>query len=194
MPDEALFTQLVRKHKKEIKNLLGSNINVVEKVVKLRMLARDLARNYFNIIQYNNIEEFQKDYDQERSPLVELEGPGIRYGDLIILKNCPSVPLFDDFKENGSFPDYWTDLPKEFMDKFRNEAILHPLCIVHQTFRDLLASQIPKGKGVVHSIAVACRSGTGKVVYSEFGMMTSGVKKDELDRLINGFACAFQVR
>ncbi len=194
MPDEALFTQLVRKHEKEIKDILGSDINVVEKVVKLRMLARDLARQYFNIIKYNNIDEFQKEYDNDQSPLVELEGPGIRYGDLIILKHCPSVPLFEDFKEDGKFPDYWQDLPREFMEQFKNEAILHPLCIVHQTFRDLLASQIPKGKGVVHSIAVACRSGAGKIVYSEFGMMTSGVKKEELDKLINGFACAFQVR
>ncbi len=194
MPDEVLFTQLVRKHEKEIKDILSSDLDVVEKVVKLRMLARELARNYFNIIKYNDIEEFHQDYDRNNSPLVELEGEGLRYGDLIILKNCPSVPLFEDFKEEGEFPSYWTDLPQEFMERLKNEAILHPLCIVHQTFRDLLASQIPKGKGVVHSIAVACRSGTGKVVYSEFGMMTSGVKKEELDRLINGFACAFQVR
>ncbi|RMG00537.1 MAG: hypothetical protein D6726_11125, partial [Nitrospirae bacterium] len=133
MPDEALFTQLVRKHEKEIKDILGSDINVVEKVVKLRMLARDLARQYFNIIKYNNIDEFQKEYDNDQSPLVELEGPGIRYGDLIILKNCPSVPLFEDFKEGDKFPDYWQDLPREFMEQFKNEAILHPLCIVHQT-------------------------------------------------------------
>ena len=57
------------------------------------------------------------------------------------------------------------------MKTMKNEAILHPLCIVHQSFRDELAKKIPKGASFVHSIAVACRSGAnGKVVFNEFGL------------------------
>lgn len=44
------------------------------------------------------------------------------------------------------------------------------------------------------SIAVACRSGTGKVVYSDFGLSMSEISKEEIDPAINGFACAFQSR
>jgi len=194
MKEESLFTRLVRERKEDIQKVLGSGSDIVEMVVMLRRLAREIARTYFNVINYNNIEEFYNDYECGKSPLVELEGPGFRSNNLIILNTCPSVPLFEDFKSEGRFPEYWEKLPGEYMEKFRNEAILHPLCIVHQTFRDQLASQIPKGKGIVHSIAVACRSGAGKVVYSDFGLSLAEVKKDEVDKVIEGHACAFQLR
>lgn len=194
MSAECLFTRLVREKKDNIKKILGADSDIVEKVVMLRRLARDIARKYFNIINYKSLEDFYKDYENGKSPLVELEGDGFRSKDLIILNECPSAPLFPDFKEDGEFPEYWTKLPQLFMEKFKNEAILHPLCIVHQTCRDLLASQIPKGKGVVHSIGVACRSGaTGKVVYSEFGLSSSIATKEDIDKVIDGFACAFHL-
>jgi hypothetical protein len=194
MSDECLFTSLIRERKDNIKQILGSDSDIVEKVVMLRRLAREIARKYFNIINYQSIDDFYKDYENGKSPLVELEGSGFREKDLIILNKCPSVPLFDDFKVNGEFPEYWTKLPQQYMDKFKNEAILQPLCIVHQTCRDLLASQIPKGRGVVHSIGVACRSGaTGKVVYSDFGLSSSVVPKEGIAKAIDGFACAFHL-
>ncbi len=193
MSEECLFTKLIRERKDKIKEIMESESDIVEKVVILRRLAREIAKNYFKIINYQNLDEFYADYESGKSALVELEGTGFREKDIIILNKCPSVPLFEDFKENGEFPDYWTKLPQQYMDTFKNEAILQPLCIVHQTFRDLLASQIPKGRGVVHSIGVACRSGTGKVVYSDFGLSTSTVTKEEIDTAIDGFACAFHL-
>lgn len=193
MPQECLFTRLIRERKDEIRDILGSESDIVEKVVMLRRLARGIAKKHFNINNYQNLDEFYTDYESGRSPLVELEGAGFKDNNLIILKKCPAVALFEDFKIDEEFPDYWTTLPQEYMDKFKNEAILHPLCIVHQTFRDLLASQIPKGRGVVHSIGVACRSGSGKVVYSNFGLSTSSLTKAEVDKIIDGFACAFHL-
>jgi len=194
MPGECLFTKLVRERKEDLKKILGADSDIVEKVVLLRRLAREIARQYFNIINYENIEDFYKDYENGKSPLVELEGPGFRDKDLIILNECPSVPLMSEFKIEGEFPDYWSKIPQQYMDSFKNEAILHPLCIVHQTFRDLLASQIPKGRGVVHSIGVACRSGaTGKVVYSDFGLSSSVATKEEINNVIDGYACAFHL-
>ncbi len=194
MSAECLFTRLVRERKEDIKKILGSESDIVEKVVMLRRFAREIARKYFNIINYENIEDLYKDYESGKSPLVELEGTGFREKDLIILNECPSVPLFPEFKVDDEFPDYWTKIPQQYMDKFKNEAILHPLCVVHQTFRDLLASQIPKGRGVVHSIGVACRSGaTGKVVYSDFGLCSTVATKEEIEKVIDGFACAFHL-
>ena len=194
MPAECLFTRLVREKKNDIKKILESDSDIVEKVVMLRRFAREIARKYFNIINYENIEDFYKDYENGKSPLVELEGAGFRDKDLIILNECPSVALFPEFQTNGEFPEYWSRIPQEYMDKFKNEAILHPLCVVHQTFRDLLASQIPKGRGVVHSIGVACRSGaTGKVVYSDFGLSSTVATKEDIEKVIDGFACAFHL-
>ncbi len=195
MSEECLFTRLIRERKENIKQILGSGSDIVEKVVMLRRLAREISKKYFNIIKYQDMNAFYDDYESGKSPLVELEGTGFRERDLIILNNCPSVPLFEDFKVNGEFPEYWTKLPQQYMDKFKNEAILQPLCIVHQTCRDLLASQIPKGRGgVVHSIGVACRSGaTGKVVYSNFGLSSSAVPKEDIAKVIDGYACAFHL-
>jgi len=197
MDEEPIFTKVIRERIGEIKGILESkNFSVAEKVSRLRSIAREIAHNYFEYMPYTSLEEFYNDYDRKNSPLSKLEGPGMRYGDLIILKNCPSVPLFDYFKEeDGKFPDYWKTLPEEFMRLFENEAILHPLCIVHQAFRDILASHIPKGSGVVHSIAVACRSTTtGKIVYSQFGLKLANRTKRDVEKKIEGFACAFLVR
>ncbi len=194
MSAECLFTRLIREKKEDIKKILESDSDIVEKVVMLRRFARGIARKYFNIINYENIEDFYGDYEKGKSPLVELEGTGFRDKDLIILNECPSVPLFPEFQTDGEFPDYWAKIPQEYMDKFKNEAILHPLCVVHQTFRDLLASQIPKGRGVVHSIGVACRSGaTGKVVYSDFGLSSTVATREDIEKVIDGFACAFHL-
>lgn len=191
---EALFTRLMREKKDDIHKILGSDSDIVEKVVILRRMAREIAKKYFTIINYKNLAHFHNDYVAGNSPLTELEGPGFLSRDLTILKSCPSATLFDDFKVNGDFPDYWTKIPQQFMEKFRNESILHPLCIVHQTFRDQLTGRIPKGNGVVHSIAVACRSGTGKVVYSDHGLYHARMTRDDIDRVIDGYACAFQLR
>ncbi len=194
MSAECLFTRLIREQKEKFKTVFEANSDIVEKVVTLRRMARQIAKDYFNIINYQNIDDFYKDYEAGKSPLVELEGAGFRERDIIILNDCPSAPLFEEFKENGEFPEYWARIPQEYMDKFKNEAILHPLCVVHQTFRDLLASQIPKGRGVLHSVGVACRSGaTGKVVYSDFGLTTTTVKREEIAEVIDGYACAFHL-
>ncbi|UCG78606.1 MAG: hypothetical protein JSV21_01860 [Nitrospirota bacterium] len=189
------LTRIVKHYESRIRSILSSDKTVIEKTVELRIFAREIASKYFERMHYKNIDDFYFDYKNGRSPITALEGEGIVAGEILILKKCPMAALLNDFKVEDSFPDYWTSLPIEFMEKMKNEAILHPLCIVHQSFRDELAKQIPKGASFVHSIAVACRSGAnGKVVYSEFGIMMSGVTKDEIDRHIDGMACAFYVK
>lgn len=191
----AELTHIIKQRQKEFKSVLSSNSSIVEKTVILRRMARKIASEHFDKMHYSNIDEFYAEYAEGRSPISDMEGEGIVYNDVIILKKCPMAPLFDDFKINGRFPDYWSVLPDQFMKEFKNESILHPLCIIHQSFRDELAKKIPKGNSFVHSVAVACRSGAnGKVVYSDFGLQISGKSKEEIYDAIGGMACAFYVR
>jgi hypothetical protein len=191
----AQLTTIVKKRSSEFKKILSNGATVVEKTVTLRRMARKIAADYFDKMHYNDIDEFYKEYMEGKSPIIELEGEGVVHDDILILNKCPMAPLFGEFKEDGEFPAYWSKLPQEFMSQFKNESILHPLCIVHQSFRDELAKKIPKGNSFVHSIAVACRSGAnGKVVYSDFGIGLSGKTKEEINEAIDGKACAFYVR
>ena len=194
MPEPPQLTQLVKEMEEKIKKILKSDVNIVERVVFLRKMARDLAKEHVGVMNYDSLDDFQREYDKGKSSIVKLEGSGISYGNIVVLKKCPMAPLFKDFKVEGKFPDYRLSLPAEYMEKFREEAILHPLCIIHQTFRDLLVSKIPKEKGVIHSLAVACRSDTGRVIYSKLGLSIAKVSKEKVDTLIEGFACAFYVR
>jgi len=191
----AELTMIVKQYESEIKTLLSSGRTAVEKAVALRMFARKIASMHGDQMHYTDIDQFLEDYKQGRCPISKLEGEGAVVGDLFILKKCPMAPLFPDFKDNGSFPDYWSSLPEEYMKQMRNEAILHPLCIVHQAFRDELAKMIPKGTSFVHSIAVACRSGgNGKVVFNNFGLQFTTLTKEQVHEAINGMACAFYVQ
>lgn len=191
----AELTLIVKQYKDEIRSLLASGKTAVEKAVALRMFARKIASMHEDTMHYSSISEFIGDYERGKCPISRLEGEGIIVGDLFILKKCPMSPLFPDFKDNGSFPDYWSSLPGEFMSQMKSEAILHPLCIVHQSFRDELAKRIPKGSSFVHSIAVACRSGSnGEVVYNKFGLQFSSLSKEQVAEAINGMACAFYVQ
>lgn len=92
--------------KEDIKKILGADSDIVEKVVMLRRITREIARQYFDIIKYNDIEDFHRDYENGKSPLVKLEGTGFRNKDLIILNECPSADLLPDFKVDGEFPEY----------------------------------------------------------------------------------------
>lgn len=191
-----LLTEIIRNRHKEIKELLSrKDLDISLKTAKLRILARDIGGQIVENNGYNSIEEFFDAYDRGLSSLTRLEGEGIRYGEIIILKECPMVPVFELFKDGSDFPDYWKHIPEEYMKVFKNEAILHPLCIIHQRFRDELASRIKKGNSVVHSVAVACRStSSGKVVYSKFGLRMAGLEEKAIGLLIDGRACAFLVK
>lgn len=191
----AQLTRIVKKRGDEFKKILSNGATVVEKTVTLRRMARQIAADYFDKMHYSNIDEFYREYMAGKSPIIDLEGAGEVHDDILILNKCPMAPLFGEFKEDGEFPAYWSKLPQEFMAEFKNESILHPLCIVHQSFRDELAKKIPKGNSFVHSVAVACRSGSnGKIVYSKFGIELSGKTKEEINKVIDGKACAFYVR
>lgn len=194
--DFAEITKIIKNREREVKNILSSkDTDIVTKTVLLRRLAREIAEAFVGRMSYKTLEDFFEAYDKGESPLIQLEGEGIRHDDIIILKDCPMSPLFEDFKEGADFPDYWKTVPEQYMETFKNEALLHPLCIVHQRCRDELAAKVPKGKSFVHSIAIACRSmSSGKIVYSSSGLHLSGRTEDEIQRLIDGMACAFQVR
>lgn len=191
-----LLTDIVKKHKEEIEEILSRHdLDIALKTARLRLLARQFANDLAKNNGYHSINEFFEDYDKGLSPLIKLEGEGVRYGEVIILKDCPMVPVFGIFKNGDGFPEYWKLVPEQYMTNFKNEAILHPLCIIHQKFRDELTSRIKKGNSVVHSVAVACRSTTsGKIVYSEFGLQMAGMEKEAINLIINGRACAFLVK
>ncbi len=191
-----LITDIVKKQKEKIEEILSRHdLDIALKTAMLRLLARQIADGLARDNGYHSINEFFEEYDKGTSPIIKLEGEGVRYGKVIVLKDCPMVPVFKIFKKGTDFPEYWKRIPEEYMTKFKNEAILHPLCIIHQKFRDELASRIKKGNSVVHSVAVACRSTTsGKIVYSEFGLQMADMGKEAINLIINGRACAFVVK
>lgn len=191
-----VLTEKVREIQEKLKEIfLREDIDIVLKTTMLRTIARQLAEELGRGIEYSSIHEFFETYERGNSPLINLEGEGVRNGEIIVLKECPMVPVFELFKSGAGFPEYWKKIPQEYMSKFKNEAILHPLCVVHQTIRDTLASRIKKGDSVVHSVTVACRStNSGKIVYSEFGLWMAKMEKEEVDLMIDGKACAFLVK
>lgn len=190
---EAYITTFIREQAGRIRGILeDQQLDIVEKTSMLRSIARRRANNDLESMSYKSLEDFEACYDRGETPLTHLEGPGFRAGDLFILKLCPMVPVFGSFKDNGAFPAFWSSITGEYMDRFGNEAILHPLCIVHQTFRDQLTSRIPKGNSFVHSITVACRSGSnGKIVHCRHGLNVAQLKPEDVDPLLEGYACAF---
>jgi len=191
--EEPYITTFVRENADRIRRILAdSSLDIVEKATMLRSIARRRAAEDIESMSYGSLDEFEEHYDRGETPLTRLEGPGFRKGDLFILKSCPMVPVFGEFRENGGFPDFWTETTQSYMARFGNSAILHPLCIFHQTFRDQLTARIPKGDHYVHSITVACRSGAnGKIVYCPHGLEVSGLDVPTVEDLIRGWACAF---
>ena len=190
---EAFITSFVRREKEQISRILRDPaLHITEKASYLRRLARKNAEAYAGRMDFRDLEDFEKQYDQGNTPLTYLEGPGFRVGDLFVLKQCPIAPLFSEFRENGEFPEYWDRLSREYLGQYGKEAILHPLCIVHQTFRDQLTGRIRKGEHFVHSVTVGCRSGaTGKIVHSSYGLGVSKLTEQEVDAALEGHACAF---
>jgi len=190
---EAFITSFVRQNKEQIRRILEDpGLHITEKTTYLRRLARTTADVYAGRMDFRDLEDFEQQYDLGNTPLTYLEGPGFRVGDLFVLKHCPIAPLFSEFKENGSFPEYWDRVSDEFMRQYGKEAILHPLCIVHQTFRDQLTSRLRKGEHFVHSVTVACRSGaTGKILHSSYGIGVAKLPEQEVDAALERHACAF---
>ncbi len=193
---EAFITAFVRENKDKIRRILEDGaLDIVEKTTLLRRIGRSIAEKHGGTMHFKDLEDFEAHYDRGETPLTHLEGEGFRDGDVFILKACPMVPVFGEFKENGIFPEFWSSTTREYTEQFKNEALLHPLCIVHQTFRDILTSKIPKGRSYVHSVTVACRSGaSGEVVHSNYGMKLAGVTAEEINEKIDGWACAFYAR
>jgi hypothetical protein len=190
------LTDIVRREADKIKEILYSDrLTIVGKTIALKELGRKIAEEIYTQ-QYNSLDEFYQAYDRGADPMQALEGTGKRKGDLIILDDCPVAGLNDPaielFKEAGKFPNEWAAIVEEYKQVFKNDAILHPLCIVHQRIREELAKKIPKGKSFVHATEVACRSmSTGKVVYSEWGMQLSGETKEDIEKLIDKKACIY---
>jgi len=190
------LTEIVRRDSDKIKEILYSDkLTIVGKTIALKELGRKIAEELYTQ-QYRSLDEFYEAYDKGADPMQTLEGKGSRKGDLIILDDCPVAGLHDPaielFKEAGKFPPEWEAIVDEYKQVFKNDAILHPLCIVHQRIREELAKKIPKGKSFVHATEVACRSmSTGKVVYSEWGLQLSGESREQIEKLIDKKACIY---
>ncbi|MBI5190649.1 MAG: hypothetical protein HZA22_08225 [Nitrospirae bacterium] len=192
------LTDIVKREVDKIKEILYSDkVTIVGKTIALKELGRKIAEELYTA-QYNSLDEFYADYDRGADPMQALEGRGTRKGDLVILDDCPVAGLHDSaidlFKEGGAFPPEWDAIVEEYKQVFKNEAILHPLCIVHQRIREELAKKIPKGTSYVHATEVACRSmKTGKIVMSDWGMQLSGEAKEEIEKLIDKKACIYYI-
>jgi len=190
------LTDIVEREAEKIKEILYSDkLTIVGKTIALKELGRKIAEEIYTQ-QYHSLEEFYEAYDHGKDPMQQLEGKGTRKGDLIILEDCPVAGLKDHpidlFKETGKFPPAWDAIVEEYKQVFKNDAILHPLCIVHQRIREELAKKIPKEKAYVHATEVACRSmATGKVVFSEWGLQLSGESREEIEKLIDKKACIY---
>jgi len=190
------LTDIVKRDADKIKEILYSDkLTIVGKTIALKELGRKIAEEIYTQ-QYRSLEEFYEAYDRGSDPMQSLEGKGSRKGDLVILEDCPVAGLHDPaielFKKGDKFPPEWDAIVEEYKQVFKNDAILHPLCIVHQRIREELAKKIPKGNTFVHATEVACRSmSTGKVVYSDWGLQLSGETKEEIEKLIDKKACIY---
>jgi len=190
------LSDIVKEQAGKIKEILYSEkLSIVGKTIALKELGRKIAEELY-AKDYKSAEEFYSDYDASTDPMQQLEGKGTREGDLIILEDCPVAGLHECpielFKEGGKFPPEWQAIMDEYKQVFKNDAILHPLCIVHQRIREELAKKIPKEKASVQATEVACRSmKDGKVVFSEYGLQLSGKTKEEIEKLIEGKACIY---
>jgi len=190
------LSDIIRREVDKIKEILYSDkLTIVGKTIALKELGRKIAEEIYTE-QYKSLDEFYAAYDKGVDPMQALEGKGFRKGDLIILDDCPVAGLKEKpmelFKDAGKFPAEWDAIVEEYKQVFKNDAILHPLCIVHQRIREELAKKIPKDKSFVHATEVACRSmGTGKVVYSDWGIQLSGETKEDIEKLIDNKACIY---
>lgn len=190
------LSEIVEREAEKIKDILYSDkLTIVGKTIALKELGRKIAEEIYTQ-QFRSLDEFYEAYDQNTDPMQELEGKGIRKGDLIILEDCPVAGLkehpIDLFKTGNRFPPEWDAIVEEYKQVFKNDAILHPLCIVHQRIREELAKKIPKGDSYMHATEVACRSMTsGKVAFSDWGLQLSGETKEEVEKLIDKKACVY---
>jgi len=190
------LSEIVEREAGKIKDIIYSDkLTIVGKTIALKELGRKIAEEIYTQ-QFRSLEEFYEAYDRGGDPMQQLEGKGTRKGDLIILDDCPVAGLkehpIDLFKEGEQYPPSWDAIVEEYKQVFKNDAVLHPLCIVHQRIREELAKKIPKGDSFVHATEVACRSmTTGKVAYSDWGMQLSGETKEEVEKLIDKKACIY---
>lgn len=190
------LSEIVEREADKIKDILYSEkLTIVGKTIALKELGRKIAEEIYTQ-QFKSLDEFYESYDHDADPMQKLEGKGIRKGDMIILEDCPVAGLKDHpidlFKDGERFPPEWDAIVDEYKQVFKNDAILHPLCIVHQRIREELAKKIPKGDNYVHATEVACRSMTsGKVAYSDWGLQLSGKTKKEIEDLIKNKACIY---
>ena len=127
---EAFITAFVRENKDKIHRILSDDdLDIVEKTTLLRRMAREIADKYGPSMQYRDLEDFESHYDRGETPLTKLEGDGFRVGELFVLKKCPMVPVFGEFKNNGEFPPYWSSPGMEFCTGFCGDVVSRVPCV-----------------------------------------------------------------
>lgn len=138
------------------------------------------------------LEEKGFELGQQIDSIEALEGEVIHKGDLRILPLCPMTPLLKAIMERyrGKLPDSFHRIVESYRERHPQQAaVLHPLCIVHQTIR--------KTFGMAHDEyfeEVACRSlSSAEVVISEQGLVMSGLTEDEAREIIKDAACLYFV-
>lgn len=137
------------------------------------------------------------------SSLKSLEGESSAKGNLRILKTCPMASTLNAIKKENlaktgkkKFPKIFQDIVQKYLEKYPNEgAILHPLCIVHQAIRDIIASK----KNFI-SRGIACRGAAchspkkENIAYSKEGIHLSGKTKKQVTTLIKGHSCVYLLK
>ncbi len=138
------------------------------------------------------LEEKGFELGQEIDSVEALEGKVIHEGDLRILPHCPMSPLLDKIKElhGGRLPESFPKIVEAYRQRHpQAAAVLHPLCIVHQTIR--------KTFGMAHDEyfeEVACRSeSSGEVAVSEQGLVMSGLSEEQAKEIVRDAACLYFV-
>lgn len=155
------------------------------------------------VLQYGKkIEEIEKELEKKGTELgtqikdlEDLEGQSVKNGDCSILINCPMTKLLKEIKQTNEELTGINELPLFYKEVIANyiklhpgeEAILHPLCIVHQIIR--------KNIGKVNNLAiqqVACRSmETGKVVIAKNGIKKCQFLEKDVTHLLAQNACLY---
>ena len=145
---------------------------------------------------YESIEKFFEEHDQDKSPFDVLEGQSEREGDLIVLNQCPMTKLLKEVSNGGQLPDFYSKIVEKYKEIHKSKgAILHPFCIVHQVIRATVGDHVKVQGKKMRVYQVACRSmTTGNVVFAEEGMMRVNMGEDEVKRKISGKACMYLLK
>jgi hypothetical protein len=167
----------------------------VEQIVdELYHKGAELCRSV-SLRSYKDWDDFKRQHSDERTELVELEGPSdLGAGDVVVLRTCPIADEMSKLNRDGKSPDFHAKIVQDYMEQNPgSNSVLHPGCIAHQVARQFIVKSLRFENGESLNFSqLACRSGkSGNVVYDDNGLKAIGMSKERAKKLVDGFGCLY---